>query len=108
HLKEMKALLPGVPLLFQPHLLPVPRGILETITVPVRDGVDAAAVRRAWSAAYSGSRAIGVLETGLPALSMVVGTDRLALGACDVDGIRPGVVTVVAAEDNLGKGAAGQ
>ena len=107
HLKEIRALLPGASLLFQPHLLPIARGILETITVPVTVGVDAAAVKAAWRAAYEGSCAIEVTE-GLPDLAKVVGTDRLLLGACDVDGIEPPVVTVVAAFDNLGKGAAGQ
>lgn len=108
HLKEMRALLPGTQLLFQPHLLPVPRGILETITVPVVPGGSASAVKDAWSAAYAGSGAVVVAADGLPALSAVVGTDRLALGACDVDGVDPAVVSVVAALDNLGKGAAGQ
>ncbi len=108
HLKEMRALLPDTSLLFQPHLLPVSRGILETITVPVTEGVDAGRIREIWRGAYRGSGAIRVLEEGLPGLSQVVGTDRLDLGACDVDGVAPRVVTVVAALDNLGKGAAGQ
>lgn len=108
HLKEMKATIPDTPLLFQPHLLPVSRGILETITVPVTEGAGAEALRTAWTEAYGRSKAVRVLAEGLPALVDVVGTDRLALGACDVEGIEPPVVTVVAALDNLGKGAAGQ
>lgn len=107
HLKEIRALLPGTSLLFQPHLLPVARGILETITLPVPQGVTAGDVKAAWRAAYEGSFAIDVVES-LPDLAQVVGTDRLLLGACDVEGIDPPVVTVVAALDNLGKGAAGQ
>ena len=39
----MRATLPGLQLLFVPHLLPVARGILETIALPVVPGVDAAA-----------------------------------------------------------------
>jgi len=108
HLREMRALLPSMPLLFQPHLLPVSRGILETMTVPVRHGVSAEDFRDSWRGAYEGSKAIEVLGTGLPGLSRVVGTDRLSLGACGVEGVSPTVVTVVAALDNLGKGAAGQ
>ena len=108
HLKEMRALLPGTPLLFQPHLLPVSRGILETIILPVTVGAGAARVRRAWEEAYRGSRVVEVLAEGLPALSRVTRTDRLALGVTDVDSPAPGVVTVVVALDNLGKGAAGQ
>lgn len=107
HLLEMRAGLPGLDLLFQPHLLPVPRGILETIYAPVRRGVDAAAVRAAWGEAYRGAETIRVVD-GVPALRDVVGTDLLALGAADNAGLGTPVVTVVAALDNLGKGAAGQ
>ncbi len=107
HLLEMRKSLPGVPLLFQPHLLPVARGILETIYVPARPGVDAATVRTAWSQAYESAPTVRVLDAGVPSLNDVVGTDTLALGAADNAGL-DGVITVVAALDNLGKGAAGQ
>jgi N-acetyl-gamma-glutamyl-phosphate reductase len=107
HLLEMRAGLPGLDLLFQPHLLPVPRGILETIYAPVRKGVDAAAVRAAWRESYRGADTIRVVD-GVPALSDVVGTDLLVLGAADNAGVGTPIVTVVAALDNLGKGAAGQ
>jgi len=109
HLREIRSLLPERSILFQPHLLPVPRGILETITVPVRDGVTSAEVRLAWRGAYSRSEVVRVLgDDALPDLAGVVGTDRLDLGACNVARVSPPVMTVVAAFDNLGKGAAGQ
>ena len=109
HLREIRSLLPERSILFQPHLLPVPRGILETITVPVCDGVTSAEVRLAWRGAYSRSDVVRVLgDDALPDLAGVVGTDRLDLGACNVARVSPPVVTVVAAFDNLGKGAAGQ
>lgn len=108
HLREMRALLPGVPVLFVPHLLPVPRGILETMAVPLRDGMDAAAVRAAWRNRYAGSAMIEVLDAGAPALRDVVDTDRLVLSVVDNEGLAEPTVTVVAAFDNLGKGAAGQ
>jgi N-acetyl-gamma-glutamyl-phosphate reductase len=107
HLLEMRAGLPGVDLLFQPHLLPVPRGILETIYLPVREGVDATDLRRAWLEAYTDAETIRVVD-GVPALAEVVGTDLLALGAADNADVGAPLVTVVAALDNLGKGAAGQ
>jgi N-acetyl-gamma-glutamyl-phosphate reductase len=44
----------------------------------------------------------------VPSLADVVNTDLLALGAADNAGLGTPVVTVVAALDNLGKGAAGQ
>jgi N-acetyl-gamma-glutamyl-phosphate reductase len=74
----------------------------------VVEGVRAEEVRSIWKKRFEKDPAIRILERGLPDLSMVVGTDLLALGACDVARVVPPVVTVVAAEDNLGKGAAGQ
>jgi N-acetyl-gamma-glutamyl-phosphate reductase len=107
HLLEMRAALPGVQLLFTPHLLPVPRGIVETIAVPVADGVEAAAVRELWRATYRESPTVRVLNDA-PALAGVVGTDELHLAAFDNAGLQAPTLTVVAALDNLGKGAAGQ
>jgi len=108
HLHEMRALLPEIQLLFQPHLLPIPRGILETIYLPVANGVDAIRIRQAWTERYASNPTIRVNPEGLPSLSQVVGTDLLALGAVDNEGVGSAVVTAVAALDNLGKGAAGQ
>jgi len=108
HLLEMRAVLPSLDLLFVPHLLPVARGILETIVLPVSEGVSAEHVRDAWRALYAGSPAVRVHDEGAPSLAEVVGTDVLALGAVDNAGLRAPAVTVVAALDNLGKGAAGQ
>lgn len=107
HLLEMRAGLPGLQLVFQPHLLPLPRGILETIYLPVTEGVDAAAVRAAWRAAYPRAATVRITD-GTPTLAEVVGTDVLLLGAADNAGVDAPLVTVMASLDNLGKGAAGQ
>ncbi len=107
HLLEMRARLPGVPLLFQPHLLPLARGILETIYLPVAEGVDAARIRTAWVDAYAGAATIRVTD-GVPRLVDVVDSDALVLGASDNAGLAGEVVTLMVAFDNLGKGAAGQ
>ena len=103
----MRAGLPGLQLVFQPHLLPVPRGILETIYVTVKAGIDAAAVRAAWRDAYRDAATVRVTDA-TPTLAEVVGTDLLVLGAADDPGIEVPLVTVMASLDNLGKGAAGQ
>ena len=107
HLLEMRATVPSLDLLFVPHLLPVARGILETIALPVQAGVAAADLLQEWRRAYADSPAVRVQEDP-PALADVVGTDLLVLGAFDNAGMKSPVVTVVAALDNLGKGAAGQ
>jgi N-acetyl-gamma-glutamyl-phosphate reductase len=103
----MRATLPGLQLLFVPHLLPVARGILETIALTVEPGVDAARVKTVWRDAYDGCDAVRV-EDHAPALAEVVGTDVLALAAFDNVGLEVSTLTLVAALDNLGKGAAGQ
>ena len=108
HLKEMRALLPGLQLRFIPHLLPTARGILETITVPVKPGVDAAAIRAVWRERFSESPTVRVVPSGAPSLRDVVDTDLLLLSAHDNAGLTAPTITVVAALDNLGKGAAGQ
>jgi N-acetyl-gamma-glutamyl-phosphate reductase len=107
HLLEMRATLPGLQLLFTPHLLPLPRGIVETIAVPVVAGATAATARELWCSSYAASPVVRVLEAP-PALAGVVGTDELHLGAFDNQGLEAPTLTVVAALDNLGKGAAGQ
>lgn len=107
HLREMRHGLPGLELLFQPHLLPVPRGILETIYLPVAPGVGPADVRAAWTDRFHGKRSVRVSAEGVPNLSEVVWTDALALGVAPNAGVAD-LLTVVVAFDNLGKGAAGQ
>ncbi len=108
HLREVRAELGTLHVLFQPHLLPVPRGILETIVLPVAPGVSADDIREAWQARYQGEPAVRVQDRGLPQLRDVVGTDRAHLGVEETEETGAPVVVVGAAIDNLGKGAAGQ
>jgi N-acetyl-gamma-glutamyl-phosphate reductase len=99
---------------FTPHLLPIRRGILETLYVPVCDGISAATLRAACTAKYAGEPFIDVLSEGLPSIRDVTGRNVVMLGFADVQstsgdgsGSAP-LVLVVAAFDNLLKGAAGQ
>jgi N-acetyl-gamma-glutamyl-phosphate reductase len=107
HLLEMRACLPSLQLLFVPHLLPVARGIVETISVGVRPGVDAARVRERWAEVYATSPSVRV-RTDVPSLRAVASGDELHLAAFDNAGLEAPTLTVVTAFDNLGKGAAGQ
>ncbi|MBT8335472.1 MAG: N-acetyl-gamma-glutamyl-phosphate reductase, partial [Gemmatimonadetes bacterium] len=93
HLLEMRARLPGAGLLFVPHLLPVPRGILETIAVPVGADVRAEAVTDVWREAYRDSPAVSIAVDEAPTLSDVTGTDRLILYATDNPGLAPPTLT---------------
>lgn len=99
----------GVPvtLSFTPLLAPMPRGILATVSAPMRAGVTESAVRAALAAAYADEPFVHLLTEGQwPQTSSVSGSNAAHL-QCAVDE-HAGRVVVVCAIDNLGKGAAGQ
>jgi N-acetyl-gamma-glutamyl-phosphate reductase len=98
----------GPELVFTPHLLPVPRGILETIYVPVRDELAAGDALGIWTEDYRGEPFVEVLPDRTPALRDVVGSNRVSIGVTPVAGVGSPLLMVVAAIDNLLKGAAGQ
>ncbi|HEX7242653.1 MAG TPA: N-acetyl-gamma-glutamyl-phosphate reductase [Longimicrobiaceae bacterium] len=112
HLAEMRdqgAALAGgeaPELVFTPHLLPVRRGILETIHVALREPL--ADPVSLWAAAYAGEPFVEVLPDRTPSLADVVGSNRVAIGVAAVAGVSAPRLIVVAAIDNLLKGAAGQ
>jgi len=92
---------------FTPHLLPVDRGILETIyirTQRVKQAVDLLAI---YEDAYEGEPFVRLYAPGkLPDLRTVQRTNFCDIGfVFDADSQR---AIIVAAEDNLVKGAAGQ
>ena len=92
-------------LVFVPHLLPIVRGILSTIHVPLSRGVESAEIARLYDV-YAGARHVGVRAHGdLPQLADVVGTTRCEIGFQCLPGRR---LLVVSALDNLLKGAASQ
>lgn len=93
---------------FTPHLLPVRRGILETMYVPVRAGVAPAEAVAAAREAYAEEVFIDVFEEWLPSLRDAVGHNTVALGFAAVERVSRPLLLCVAAYDNLLKGAAGQ
>src|SRR2546427_51373 len=95
-------------LVFTPHLLPVKRGILETIHVPLTRVLDQATAEGIYDAVYDGEPCVRVLHGALPSLKDVVYRNRVALGVAPVANVRRPRLTVIAAIDNLVKGAAGQ
>jgi N-acetyl-gamma-glutamyl-phosphate reductase len=99
----------GVPteFVFTPHLLPIRRGILETMYVPLSEGVAVADLMAAAQRAYADEPFVEVLES-LPSVQDVVGRNVVALGFSSVAGVTRPLALVVAAFDNLLKGAAGQ
>jgi len=102
HVPEIAQLL-GFPVSFTPHLLPVRRGLIATCNVR-STGAD---LRALLEAAYADSPVVTVLPEGMaPELARVQHTDRAEIGVF-VDHFTDRTV-VICAEDNLGKGAAGQ
>jgi N-acetyl-gamma-glutamyl-phosphate reductase len=109
HLKEMTATLgtlgADADLVFTPHLLPVARGILSTITVPLRAALDdPLAIYRD---AYAGEAFIELTEQQ-PTLHDVVQRNVVRIAATMIQGTRTPTLLVTSAIDNLVKGAAGQ
>jgi N-acetyl-gamma-glutamyl-phosphate reductase len=97
----------GVSVLFAPHLLPIRRGILSTIYVPLADGVSLSACEAAFRDAYAREPFVHLLGAGaFPSLRDVQGTNRCVIGWWADEARR--VLVVATAIDNLGKGAAGQ
>lgn len=109
HLKEMSATLGSwgldADLVFTPHLLPVSRGILSTITVPLAEALTEPLAP--WRDAYAGEPFIEISEE-TPSLHDVVGRNVVRIGATPIAGTRHPMLLVTSAIDNLLKGAAGQ
>lgn len=114
HLAEMRQQVAGLApaeapeLVFTPHLLPVKRGILESIYVPVSDQLTAADALGLWQEDYRDEPFVEVLADRTPGLVDVVGSNRVSVGVTPLGGVRAPLLLVVAAIDNLLKGAAGQ
>ncbi|WP_215786929.1 N-acetyl-gamma-glutamyl-phosphate reductase [Pantoea dispersa] len=94
----------GTPVIFTPHLGNFPRGILETITCRLNTGVSQQDVAAAFHSAYHDKPLVRLYDKGVPALKAVVG-----LPFCDIGfAVQGEHLIVVAAEDNLLKGASSQ
>jgi N-acetyl-gamma-glutamyl-phosphate reductase len=94
-------------LIFTPHLLPINRGILSTIYLRLRAGVTRADILATWQRYYGTAPLIRLYGgAALPEIKHVAGLPYCDMG-CVVDE-RSGQVIIVAAIDNLLKGAASQ
>ncbi|MGA8119188.1 N-acetyl-gamma-glutamyl-phosphate reductase [Rouxiella badensis] len=94
----------GTPVIFTPHLGSFPRGILATVTCRLKPSVSAEQVAEAFQSAYANKPLVRLYEKGMPALKSVVG-----LPFCDIGyAVQGEHVIIVAAEDNLLKGASAQ
>ena len=110
HLAEMRAVTAQLggkdnDILFTPHLLPVARGILATITVPVKEYVDDPS--QLWKDSYKGEPFIEIADQP-PSLRDVVRRNVVRLSVSKAANMRQPTLIIISAIDNLMKGAAGQ
>jgi N-acetyl-gamma-glutamyl-phosphate reductase len=94
-------------LIFTPHLLPIPRGILSTIYVHLKREMTPSEIQSAFQDFYKGKRWVRIFQApSLPEIQFSVHTNYCDLGfSLAPDGRR---LIVVSCLDNLLKGAAGQ
>ena len=95
----------GTDVTFTPHLLPIDRGILETIYVRVPPGTTEEALGDIYEAAYKDDTFVRVVGSALPEIKHVAHTNFCDIG-WRVDA--SGRVVIVSVIDNLVKGASGQ
>ncbi|NOY79356.1 MAG: N-acetyl-gamma-glutamyl-phosphate reductase [Calditrichaeota bacterium] len=96
----------SIPVVFVPQLVPLTRGILETIYIDrpaVKDQKNILQILREF---YHGEPFVRILEDRLPAIRMAAGTNLCFIGA--VYDRETDVLIVVNSFDNLLKGASGQ
>ncbi len=93
-------------MVFAPHLLPIPRGILSTLYVRFRRAQTAAAIAHVYREFFAGSPLVRLYEKGLPQIQYVVRTSYADIGfQLDSSG---GRAVIVSCLDNLLKGASSQ
>ena len=96
-------------LVFTPHLAPLNRGLLSTVSMQLTEeaaqGFSVEAAREHYRAAYAGSPFVQVLDS-MPKTASVVGTNNAHVGLAYAPATR--TLIGVGAIDNLCKGAASQ
>jgi N-acetyl-gamma-glutamyl-phosphate reductase len=92
-------------ILFTPHLLPVARGILATITVPIEEHTEDPSLL--WKDCYNGEPFIEIADAP-PSLRDVVRRNVVRLSVTKAANVRKPTLIIISAIDNLVKGAAGQ
>jgi N-acetyl-gamma-glutamyl-phosphate reductase len=96
----------GGDIVFTPHLLPIPRGILSTVYVHFHEPQTRASVAKAYREFFAGSPMVRIYENGLPQIQYSVRTSYADIGfQIAADGRRAVIVSCL---DNLLKGASGQ
>ncbi|MBK4775266.1 N-acetyl-gamma-glutamyl-phosphate reductase [Candidatus Pantoea edessiphila] len=94
----------GIEVIFIPHIGSFSRGILATIVCLIKTGIDSETISSVFNDTYCDKPLIRLYKKGFPSLKYVVG-----LPYCDIGfALKNEHLIVIAAEDNLLKGAASQ
>ncbi|MGC9260637.1 MAG: N-acetyl-gamma-glutamyl-phosphate reductase [Phycisphaerae bacterium] len=93
-----------VEMLFVPHLIPMDRGILETMYLKPKAGVTLDAALAALERAYKGKPFVRIRKHNLPSTKCVANTNFADIAVQ----LAAGRLVVITAIDNMVKGAAGQ
>jgi N-acetyl-gamma-glutamyl-phosphate reductase len=109
HLNEMRATLSewgaDADVVFTPHLLPVARGILSTITIELTEPLADPTVL--WRDAYASEPFLEIVNDS-PTLRDVAHRNVVRMGVTPLASVRRPTLLILSAIDNLMKGAAGQ
>jgi N-acetyl-gamma-glutamyl-phosphate reductase len=103
--QEARAAGIDAPIVFSPHVVPLRRGILADVYLVPRKPIARAEVEALYARFYANNRFVSVLAgKRVPHLPAVEKTNDAQLKVAE----RDGVIHILSALDNLGKGAAGQ
>jgi N-acetyl-gamma-glutamyl-phosphate reductase len=101
---ELHFVASGAKVLFNPHLVPMKRGMESTIVVDFKPGKTLADAEAAWAKAYAGRPFTRYVGAKLPSSVDVWGSNR-----CDWAAVQEGDSLIISSVlDNLVKGASGQ
>ncbi|MFQ5942635.1 MAG: N-acetyl-gamma-glutamyl-phosphate reductase [Anaerolineales bacterium] len=110
HLPEMESILAqwthSQPrLIFSPHLVPIPRGLLSSLYIPLKSGWLESQLHDLYLETYADEPFITILPVGeVATMRQVNHSNQCVIGMSKIDG----TLLATAAIDNLQKGAAGQ
>ena len=103
--QEARAAGIGAPIVFSPHVVPLKRGILADVYLVPKAPLSREDVLAAYERFYAANPFVTVFrDVRAPHLPALAGTNDAHLAVAE----RDGVIHVLSAIDNLGKGAAGQ
>lgn len=112
HWAEMQEVLTGwgnghtPQLIFSPHLMAIPRGILSTIYVQLADDWDFERAYALYTESYQAEPFVQVLPAGkMATVAHAVRSNRVAIGMTQAE---PNMLILTCAIDNLTKGSSGQ